>query len=685
MTNDILDDEKFAKKVDNLKEQRPLTPPVQEDLQNSSYNVNSIKRSHKKDKSKRKALHYSGDELSDDGSIFDYSEIQDISSLCETGSDNCELVTSKDTNNDVNSIEHIEDKVTLTPAKLNYDSDSALANLDNSLEVHAPKTDNVKVAVCITSPTTPLNETKANGGLGTPPANKDPKMSARPSTPKNRINFLQHVIESSVKKSHKKLKDENKKKLLKPRILQSGLDTSNTTSQLERSEDNNEAPHVSNSTNDRAPTPENLNSSRLLLPQFISVKKSHKKDKRSKMLSGFARRQKIFSYNKERLSSSDYGFRNFSLLEKEFHSNSLRVLDTENKFSRSSSEGIHHSDVKIQITSDSFDLSPNKRKLSSSSDLDDACAPLSVDDSTSMAYITAEEEFKIFTPIKKRRSVSSRRLPDYEFEDVPLDKFEDMSRCTTPVMDQSKILDFTEENFVTPEKSINTLNVPEEPKGRSTPKNKSTPKNRSTLELISNHNSVKRSHRKDKKGRLSFQNESARLEFETETHLCEMNSPLTRASSNFLTPESNNTSILSNYVSENSFKNICLKVSKFLQSYECEDSKPSTSYECGDDNEREEKKKCTQLTVTPPNFLKTKSYLKILQNDSIKKSHKKKKEEIRHSILIRDPEASDDGSIFFEEDRIEDFSMDRVSVATNVNKSIFEENLNRKVLYFLSF
>ena len=685
-------EDELTAKVDTQKERRSVTPPAQEDIKNSNYDVNSIKRSHKKDKSQRKLLMYrSEDEISETGSIFDYSEVKDISSS-EAVSDQFERESSI-------KMDILEDKMIPTPVKLNYESDSNLEKMDDSIQDLAnSKSEKVKVEICITSPTTPPNESPK-----TPPTNQVPPEDPRPSTPKNRFDYLQRVIGSSIKKSHKKVKDENKKKLLKPRMLQSGLDSvSNhefqecqnlTTEEPQPSCSKNEEAQTS-LTSDRAATPENTNSSRLLLLQFSSVKKSHKKDKNSKILSSFARRKKIFSYDKGKLSSSVRGARNPSSLVTNFKNHSLQQIDCRSR--KSSNEEI--SDLeKIQGSPCSTDSSPQKRKLSSCSDIDEAFTPLSMDDSVSINYVTAEEEFTIFTPIKKRRGAPTRRLSNCEdeFEDIPLDKFEDvpLTRCTTPVLDKSRNMDSSEDNFVTPERSIWALNVPVEPNGSSTPRNKTTPKNNSRLELMPNVNSIKRSHKKDKKGsRLSFKNESARLDIETETHVGEIHSPLARPPSNFLTPES---SLFSNNVSDGSFRNISLRALKFLESYEYENSKPSTSYESRDDNVNGEEK-TLNLTTTPPNLMKTRGYLRILQSDSIKKSHKKKKEELRHSMLVQDPELSDDGSLFSEEDRAENFEErmdrkssrenlgtdDRVTVVVNMNESLFEENLNEQVLIF---
>ncbi|XP_043474079.1 uncharacterized protein LOC122506140 [Leptopilina heterotoma] len=535
------DDDQLAEKLDISNEQRPLTPPIEEAAKNTGKNFNSIKRSHKKDKSLKSSFNRLDDE-SHDGSIFNYS-----------GIDSC---GDDDDDNNIN----IEPKI--TPSKLNYDSDSNT----NSSEIPPVKTPEEK----------------------------------GPSTPKNSINIMERITGSSIKKSHKKLKD--KRKILKANIIET----------IESSE--------------RSTTPENTNSSRLLLPNFSSVKKSHKKDKRSKILTNFARRQKMFSYDREKL-----------------------------QFSSSTSED---EILKINQNLKSPDTSPQKRK--STTNLDDEFHPLLND---SDEYTTAhDEEFKIFTPIKKIKSAPNRKFTATEF-DLPL------TRCETPIFthdindhhdDQKQIQEHT---FITPEKNYQ---IP--PKEKSTPKEKRskrktngkiTPKNnRSSLNLIANVNSVKKSHKKEKKGnRFSIRNES----MNQETPMKEIFAADLLNVSNFLTPDSS--LHYSNNTSEASFKNISQMATKFLQNYEFDDSKPSTSYEIVNDKEEEYSK-----SLTPPNLLKMKKYFKKQQTESIKKSHKKKREELRNNVIVQDLEFSDDGSIFTNEDRINDFSV--------IDRAIIEKNQN---------
>lgn len=639
--NDTFEDDQLAEKLDVLNDQRPLTPPVEEEARISTFDINSIKRSHKKEKRQRSPFNRLEDE-SLDGSIFNYSGNNDDSNSNEV---NLNFV-DEDRNNE-------KETQVFTPAKLKYDSDSD----NNSLESPIIKLKNKEI-----SP----NDAEIDNQI----SNENPETSTGPSTPKNRIDLLQRVMGSSIKKSHKKLKDGNKKKILQPMNLDE--------TEFENVSVNLNEPQTSGTNNERSTTPENVNSSRLLLPNFSSVKKSHKKDKRSKILTNFARRQRIFSYS----------FQSVDNQEEANKSDSLKSFNSPG-------------------SSKSHSSSPQKRKLSSCSDLDDAFCPLSMDDSESIEYSTANEEFQIFTPIKKKKSAPSRKFTVNELENIDLDNFENvpLTRCETPILDQSKN-DLKEENFITPERNIDC-----EPNGKSTPKNKLTPKrktrgskkvapkrketeikvtpknNRSALELISNINSVKKSHKKEKKGnRFSFKNESTRLNFETETQIEDIRTNLLNVS-NFLTPES---SLHSNNASETSFKNISLMASKFVQSYELDGSKPSTSYEIKDTEH--EKKNSKQLILTPPNLKKTKEYIKIQHSESIKKSHKKDREKLRFMKRQQlDLELSNDGSIFSSDDRMDDFLTDRaiskkksgkrtktpnrVSIVINMNESLFSEKV----------
>lgn len=533
------DDDQLAEKLDTSNEPRSITPPIEEATENpTGKNFNSIKRSHKKDKSSKSFNRLDDESL--DGSIFNYA------------TDSC----GEDDNN-------IEAKI-ITPSKLNYDTDSNT----NPAEI--------------------------------------PTEEKGPSTPKNSINLIERVTGSSIKKSHKKLKDK-RKKILQPNIVES---------------------------KERSTTPENTNSSRLLLPNFSSVKKSHKKDKRSKILTNFARRQKIFSYDTEKLQTSEE-----------------EILKP---------------------------TSPQKRK--STTNLDDEFQPLNDSDEYTTAH---DEEFKIFTPIKKIKSAPNRKFTMNDF-DVPL------TRCETPIFthDSNDSEEFPQHTFITPEK-----NSPQEKRSKRKTKGKITPKNnRSSLNLIANVNSVKKSHKKEKKGnRFHLRNET----FEQETPLKEIRTADLLNVSNFLTPDSS--LHYSNNTSEASFKNISQMATKFLQNYEHDDSKPSTSYEILHDEEEEKKKKQEKeedysKSLTPPNLLKMKKYFKKQQTESIKKSHKKKREELRNNVIVQDLEFSDDGSIFTNEDRINDFSLiDRAiiernpngnssdlqcsSIVVNMNESLF----NRKV------
>lgn len=64
---------------------------------------------------------------------------------------------------------------------------------------------------------------------------------------------------------------------------------------------------------ERTVTPENTNSSRLLLSQFSSVKNLHRKDKHRRMLSGSLQRKKFFGHESEGGWNSDSETHNSSV------------------------------------------------------------------------------------------------------------------------------------------------------------------------------------------------------------------------------------------------------------------------------------------------------------------------------------------------------------------------------------
>lgn len=275
-------------------------------------------------------------------------------------------------------------------------------------------------------------------------------------------------------------------------------------------------------------------------------------------------------------------------------------------------------------TSDDGKSSPNKRKnlldVSSASGVSQASSNLG---SISMEYESAEEEFKIFTPIKKRKSLgliapTARRL----CENVALSTEEALtenirSRCSTPTTARGKNLKSLENSFKTPERNASGVlvtvtdystpvlreieNMPNDPSGRSTPQNSSN------AELLASINSIKKSHKKDKRGNVSRRSLISAREEEYEFE------PITK-------PENSS-------------------------DFQSSSPQPSTSY--AHDRENDD----GSSVKTPPNCLKAKTYLRLMETASIKRSHKKVRERKKYRSVTVDQDLSDDGSIFDEAER----------------------------------
>ncbi|XP_023289420.1 uncharacterized protein LOC105700583 [Orussus abietinus] len=148
-----------------------------------------------------------------------------------------------------------------------------------------------------------FTENEATKWFLTPPMNKPSPSpcysmdSIKKSPKQNKIkkkSFSRNIDDSSDTSSIFDLQDETKSNLT------NGKETpekSKRETKLERSidlsADDFEPGH------ERSLTPEHVNSSRLLLPRYSSVKKSHRKNKHRKILSGFIRRQSLRNREKE--------------------------------------------------------------------------------------------------------------------------------------------------------------------------------------------------------------------------------------------------------------------------------------------------------------------------------------------------------------------------------------------------
>ncbi|KAK0178132.1 hypothetical protein PV328_002109 [Microctonus aethiopoides] len=620
--------------------ERPSTPSTSDTEQPASYNLRSIKKSHKKDKSRRKSCGYrSEDELSETGSLFDYSAIED------------EITNHKESvlNPDEKNENFVDVRNTI---ETNVDATTMQSQLNGSPDV---------------------KHTTATGG---------------PTTPENRIDYLQRIMTDSIKRSHKKIKETNKKSLIKGRILEKQVnDTENI--EVSPSDNNKNSNDHSNYDNNcvtspikeqvstpcnknRSSTPENMNSSRLLLAQFSSVKKSHKKDKHRKM--GFAQRHIIMTREKEydslspvapedeqcnKASSLTSNIPLISLTEPTLSNNTLNC--TFSSLSSDDKSEYYSLGTSLLESIDSIDIksstsSPNKRK---SDENGNAETSSSLSNGSNMEFESAEDEFKIFTPIKKRKPLII--LPSqYLFNNNNNNPSEINSesslsnrRCDTPKISF---------DISTPERKNNFIVSAEDNKKCSsqaaindTPNENGrlTPVNNDRLERISALSSIKKSHKKDKwanarrRGIHTFK--------ESSEHILECNNrgEVNDCSANLNTSIDNWRPSRVHELSSDSGEKTESHDEEFVP-------KPSTS----NTNAIIE---LISPMKTPPNGLQAKTYLRLIQATSIKRSHKKMRERKKVESIILDPNLSDDGSIFDESEKSFNDSATRESNSTEIN------------------
>lgn len=469
-------------------------------------------------------------------------------------------------------------------------------------------------------------------------------------TPENHVDMLRHMLTESIKKSHKKMKHENRKKLFKTKALRQELeneisledtcnDDQNIKSQIA------DTSCVSSSQNfeiERPSTPENINSSRLLLLDFSSVKKLHKKNKHGKRTSNFAERH-------------DYEYRKRS-------NDSLQNSSYEEERDISTTSRINES---LRLIG-SPGISPKKKKKSKSMFLHSSTPKMS-SAFVSLGCKNIDEEFKIYTPIKKRPILLT--VTDY----VPVDEISsqeknelaqavsneiDCSRCMTPIArfkelrrnkdllsERDNVTEF--ETDISAPKAMDTANL-EVKNGRS------TPINMSTMELLHNINSIKKSHKKDKHSRSkrptserkrSYIQKGGHVDFNSRKMFEEHIALSLKHRVDNHCAETEICSVMHEKETDDSYKGI-----------DYNDPQPSTSRE-GDNNIENVKNTTVSkfLNTTPPNSLSAMNFIKLLHTTSIKKSHKKERDmnaQTKYIFMSQEHELSDDGSIFDEEDRL---------------------------------
>lgn len=193
-------------------------------------------------------------------------------------------------------------------------------------------------------------------------------------TPENDPSVVPDIISSSIKKSHRKVKEEHRKRLIKPTALHTAL--LNSSRDLRQRVET-----VDRELEERPTTPENLNSSRLLLSQFDSVKKSHKKEKQTKKLQGYSRRSMLVDQDG---AASAKSLCDVSMSLKSQLDESAETVGR--KKSDSFSEIVPIDDVSELVSS------PVKKMKTPEGEM------------VIKRAVENESNFEIFTPIRKRRT-----------------------------------------------------------------------------------------------------------------------------------------------------------------------------------------------------------------------------------------------------------------------------------------
>lgn len=442
-------------------------------------------------------------------------------------------------------------------------------------------------------------------------------------TPENHEkNMSMTVLVESIKKSHKKMKHENRKQLFTKKDLRRELELAKSEISPENACNDDQANksqmadmiRVSSPQNfefDRPSTPENVNSSRLLLLDFNSVKKSHKKGKRSKRMSSFAECHgyEYCKRSNDSLQSSRYEDENVGEISCRKHE-SLELKE---------SPGILH---KKKKTSSSMFLQSSTPKMSSAF--------------VSLGCKNIDDEFKIYTPIKKQPILLT--VTDY----VPADEMSqeresaqatsneiDCSRCMTPIarfkeLRKTEDLASERDNATRFETDVLKTTDTENLKDNN---GRSTPINMSTMELLNNIDSIKKSHKKIK------HSHSKR--------------PTSKKKRSYI-QESGHVNVTNSEQLEERVDNHCTKETDY------DNPQPSTSQ--GGDNIENAKSTISKfLNTTPPNTSSAMNFIKLWHTTSIKKSHKKERDmnaQTKYIFMSQEHDLSDDGSIFDEQDRL---------------------------------
>ncbi|XP_018360220.1 PREDICTED: uncharacterized protein LOC108759339 isoform X1 [Trachymyrmex cornetzi] len=635
-------------KNDNLHSRTAMESPGIDMIATSSCYIVSENESHKKNRNIKRTLIYN-DEHCDTKSDSDHNLQQKTASTINDSLESELDQIESDKMQDIDSIdESCEEDMQVNVCPVDHNNEEKDCSNENvcNEEISQLLLQNESSSICN------VNVTSENR-IASPESSSNISQNANVVvTPENNVNMLKHVLTESIKKSHKKMKHGNRKMLFKTPIKDPhqkiGLTKSEITLEGVCNIDQDiesqtpDAIHVSspqNSELDRPNTPENINSSRLLLLGFHSVKKSHKKDKRNKRTSNF-------------IECHGYEYKEGNSLRHKYREEICRTL-RKNK---------------------SPDISPTEKSVST---FLQSSTPKFPSAFLSLGFKDINDEFKIFTPIKKRRIpvdvtnyVSAAGMSQEDDESAQATSKEiDCSRCVTPVAHCSKLRkhDLTSErdNAKKSETDINVLKVtdttnPKDKNGRS------TPINMSTTELLCNIDSIKKSHKKDK------HNRSKELILKKKRSYVEKSEHVNFGNNDKMLEEPTCWSLKHHFDKNCAEKEMCNvmcekeknKSYKAIVYDDPDDPQPSTSR--GADNMENTKNtiKSKFLDTTPPNSLSAMKLMKLVQTTSIKKSHKKERDinaQTKYILMSQEHELSDDGSIFDEEERLDFIQNDSIA------------------------
>jgi len=479
--------------------------------------------------------------------------------------------------------------------------------------------------------------------------------NSRAVTPENYVNIIQEIFTESIKKSHKKVKHENRKSFIS-RSLHQKMKLAQDVHSNNDYESITNTTHLLNSQDIARPkTPDDINSSRLLLMQFSSVKKSHKKDKHNKRISGLAKCHKYQEFRKRNDNSI-------------LNNGSKEDID-ESLLTRDPFESLE--------SKNSPDVSPNKKKKSMNVSVQNEAHRWFSE--SSLSYGNMKNEFKIYTPIKRISNLliasdnvcidESSSNKNESIQLVP--KKVDFSRCVTPTAHCSRKSRKSEQRAVsdeyvhTDESKTDACISHDEIANTADPKDcieishngRTTPTNMSTTELLCDINSIKKSHKKNK-----YSSSICKRGRKESSHNPEIKN-VNFANNTFeVTFEEHTTSVLqhSDTCDPSTETEMCsnihdVKEDKNYEGTIYDTPQPSTSRTNSDIGNLMNVNASNLLNATPPNDFNTTNFITLFNSTSIKKFHKKERDynaETKYILMSSEHDLSDDGSIFDKEDRL---------------------------------